>query len=143
MVGREYFTLCCTEARRGSAHYQAARELHRRLVPSLQAHEAEEEPCYHLVCFVGDDLSAYAQIEPIADGTFRLRCILVDAEKQGRGVGSCLLAFTEKFVKARRGRLLHAWARRSAISFFSHAGYEMEDTETVSDEPVTLCKQLA
>jgi len=145
MTDRDYFTLCCTQVRFGSSHYQIGLELRNKVSPLRTSTEGDDDSrCYHLVCFVGDILAACAVLHSDCEGIFRLQQFVVDCDRQGNGVGSCLLAFAENFVRARRGHLLHAYAPKSTASFFSNAGYHLEGSEPVEtiDAPLKLIKRL-
>jgi GNAT superfamily N-acetyltransferase len=141
MGGRDFYALCCTEVRIGSAYWNDAMHLRERM-PSPYSGVSLENNCSHLVCFFGDQLAGCAIVQRCVDGAFRLVDLIVEPEQQGKGVGTCLLAFVENFARARSGQRLLAYASQSFVAFYSKAGFQIEGAGT-AEKGGRTCLQLA
>lgn len=122
MSKRGFFTLCCTEISLKGPTEPILNEFIKKL-PSSSLRVTAGLDTHHLVCFVGDSLSAYAAIKTCGEGVFELQTIVVDPQLHRNGIGSCLLAYCEKFARAHKGRLLKIQSSQEATGFFSKLGF--------------------
>lgn len=122
MCNRGFFTLCCTEIRLKGPTEPILSEFIKKL-PASSIAVATSLDTHHLVCYVGDSLSAYAALKTCGDGVFELQNIVVDPQLHRNGIGSCLLAYCEKFARARKGDLLKIHSSKEAAGFFSKLGF--------------------
>lgn len=63
------------------------------------------------------------------DGTVRLRQMAVNNNLQGKGIGRALMNFAENIARDQGYKKLTMHARKTAIGFYEHLGYQISSTE--------------
>ncbi|WP_290790209.1 GNAT family N-acetyltransferase [Flavihumibacter sp. UBA7668] len=63
------------------------------------------------------------------DGTVRLRQMAVNNNLQGKGIGRALMNFAENIARDQGFKKLTMHARKTAIGFYEHLGYQISSTE--------------
>ena len=89
--------------------------------PEQLAEEAED---IHLAGFEGETPIACLILTPVSAQEFQMRQVAVAPERQGEGVGSTLVAYSETTARAEGCRKIVLLARETAIPFYLRAGYE-------------------
>lgn len=79
----------------------------------------------HIVGYLGDKMVACLLLSPQSPARCKMRQVAVDAEFQGRGIGSKLVAFSEALAKERGVAEIILNARESAVPFYLHLGYQV------------------
>lgn len=111
---------------------------------------------YQIYCMVDDQDQAIGYIcygpTPMTQGTFDLYWIAVDPDFQEQGVGSRLLSFLEKAVKAEGGRLILADTStvphyEKTQKFYLKNGFQemarVLDYYHPGNDRITFCKRLS
>ena len=111
---------------------------------------------YQIYCMVDDEDQAIGYIcygpTPMTQGTFDLYWIAVDPDFQEQGVGSRLLSFLEKAVKAEGGRLILADTStvphyEKTQKFYLKNGFQemarVFDYYHPGNDRITFCKRLS
>jgi predicted GNAT family N-acyltransferase len=78
----------------------------------------------HLGAFEGERLVACLMLEDRGEGRVKMRQVAVDFEHQRRGVGSKLVAFSERVAREAGFREMVLNARVTAVPFYQRHGYE-------------------
>jgi predicted GNAT family N-acyltransferase len=114
----------------GSPDYDASVVLRSRvlrqplgLYPGPEERSAEST-LRHLGAFDGERLVACLMLEDKGEGRVRMRQVAVDFEHQRRGVGSALVAFSERVAREAGFREMLLNARDTAVPFYERHGYE-------------------
>ena len=115
----------------------------------------ENQKDYEIDCMADDQDEATGYIcygsAPMTQGTFDLYWIAVDPDFQERGVGSKLLSFLEKRVKAEGGRMILADTStipqyEKTRKFYLKNGFEevatIRDYYYPGNDRVTFCRRL-
>ncbi|MBL7770965.1 MAG: GNAT family N-acetyltransferase [Flavipsychrobacter sp.] len=78
------------------------------------------------------------------DGVVRLRQMAVNNNLQGKGVGRALMNFAENIARDQGFRRLTMHARKTAIGFYEHLGYQIcsEEFEEVTIPHYVMEKRL-
>jgi ribosomal protein S18 acetylase RimI-like enzyme len=110
---------------------------------------------YEIDCMADDQDQVIGYIcygsAPMTQGTFDLYWIAVDPDSQEKGVGSRLLSFLEKRVKAERGRMILADTStvpqyEKTRKFYLKNGFEevavIRDYYYPGNDRVTFCRRL-
>ncbi|KYP16658.1 GNAT family N-acetyltransferase [Flavihumibacter sp. CACIAM 22H1] len=63
------------------------------------------------------------------DGTVRLRQMAVNNNLQGKGIGRALMNFAENIARDQGYKRLTMHARKTAIGFYEHLGYQISSEE--------------
>lgn len=63
------------------------------------------------------------------EGTVRLRQMAVNNNLQGKGIGRALMNFAENIARDLGYKKLTMHARKTAIGFYEHLGYQISSTE--------------
>jgi ribosomal protein S18 acetylase RimI-like enzyme len=63
------------------------------------------------------------------EGTVRLRQMAVNNNLQGKGIGRALMNFAENIARDQGYKKLTMHARKTAIGFYEHLGYQISSTE--------------
>jgi predicted GNAT family N-acyltransferase len=85
---------------------------------------AAESDDIHLAGFDGETPVACLILTPASTAEYKMRQVAVAPERQGEGLGSSLVAYSEAVVRAAGGRQITLHARESAVPFYLRAGYE-------------------
>lgn len=85
----------------------------------------------HLAAFDGAELIGCATVHHNPDGTYQLRGMAVDSDRQRGGVGKLLLAEAERLVAARGGLSIWANCRTPAAPFYGKFGWKIASEEFV------------
>jgi predicted GNAT family N-acyltransferase len=116
----------------GSADYDASVVLRSRvlrqplgLYPGPEERPAESQ-LRHLGAFDGERLVACLMLEDRGEGRMKMRQVAVDFEHQRRGVGSKLVAFSERVAREAGFREMVLNARETAVPFYERHGYEKQ-----------------
>jgi predicted GNAT family N-acyltransferase len=114
----------------GSPDYDASVVLRSRvlrqplgLYPGPEERPAEAK-LRHLGAFDGERLVACLMLEDRGEGRVKMRQVAVDFEQQRRGVGSTLVAFSERIAREAGFREMILHARVTAVPFYERHGYE-------------------
>jgi predicted GNAT family N-acyltransferase len=114
----------------GSPEYDASVVLRSRvlrqplgLYPGPEERPAEAK-LRHLGAFDGQRLVACLMLEDKGEGRVKMRQVAVDFEHQRRGVGSQLVAFSERVAREAGFREMVLNARETAVPFYERHGYE-------------------
>src|SRR5262245_48439425 len=62
-------------------------------------------------------------------GTVRLRQMAVSNNLQGKGIGRALMSFAENIARDRGFKKLTMHARKTAVGFYEHLGYQIMSDE--------------
>ncbi|MDJ0619028.1 MAG: GNAT family N-acetyltransferase [Calothrix sp. MO_192.B10] len=93
---------------------------------SLSEHDTKgEELQIHLGAFIEDKLIGCILIEPVGDGIYKLRQMLVIPEFQGCGMGTKLLKFAEDRCWHLGAERIFLHAREYASGFYAKYGYKI------------------
>jgi predicted GNAT family N-acyltransferase len=114
------------------------------LYPGPEERPAEAK-LRHLGAFDGERLVGCLMLEDKGEGRVRMRQVAVDFEHQRRGVGSKLVAFSERVARGAGFREMVLNARETAVPFYERHGYEKHG-EPFSEVTVThfaMSKPLA
>lgn len=84
---------------------------------------AAEKDQWHLAGFIGDAPVATIILQPLAEGTGKLRQMAVSVAGQRKRLGSRLLEAVEALAYSHRITHLVLHARESALGFYLKAGY--------------------
>ncbi len=87
------------------------------------AAEAED---IHLAGFEGDTPVACLILTPVSEAEWKMRQVAVAPERQGEGLGSRLVAYSETVARAAGCSQMTLHARETAVPFYLRAGYEVE-----------------
>lgn len=90
---------------------------------------AAEAPDIHVAAFQNGVIVGCLILTPFDDHEIQMRQVAVDTARQGRGVGSGLVAFSEMVAKRQGYRTMRLHARETAVPFYLKLGY------TVVGEP--------
>ncbi|MGO8990394.1 MAG: GNAT family N-acetyltransferase [bacterium] len=115
----------------------------------------ENQKDYEIDCMADDQDQAIGYIcygaAPMTQGTFDLYWIAVDPDSQEKGVGSKLLSFLEKRVKAEGGRMILADTStipqyEKTRKFYLKNGFEevavIRDYYYPGNDRITFCRRL-
>jgi len=78
----------------------------------------------HLGAFEGGALVACLMLEELGEGRIKMRQVAVDFHRQGSGLGTRLVRFSEAVAKAAGQREMVLHAREKAIPFYERLGYQ-------------------
>jgi ribosomal protein S18 acetylase RimI-like enzyme len=92
------------------------------LYPGPEERPAEAK-LRHLGAFDGDRLVGCLMLEDKGDGRVKMRQVAVDFEHQRRGIGSKLVAFSERVAREAGFREMVLNARDTAVPFYERNGY--------------------
>ena len=113
-----------------SPEYERVTTLRRRVLraplgldftPEQLAAEAED---IHLAGFEGETPVACLILTPASPQEFKMRQVAVAPQRQGAGLGSELVAYSETVACAAGCRCIVLLARETAIPFYLRMGYE-------------------
>lgn len=94
-----------------------------RLQPSPDERE-EDRSERHLGAFEGTRLVGCLVLHELGDGRMRMRQVAVDFDRQGRGLGTDLVRYSETFAASLGLREMVLHARDTAVRFYERLGYE-------------------
>jgi len=138
--------IVCNEVRHGTDEYRqtvAMRDeiLRRPLGLTFSPEElAEEKDSFHLACRQDGKLPARGPrglgppgklaaclvLKPLSEQQIQMRQLAVDADFQGRGLGTQLVGYSEVFARQRGYRQIVMHARETAVGFYEKLGYRKE-----------------
>ncbi len=131
--------IACSEVRHGTDEYRqtvALRDeiLRRPLGLTFSPEElAEEKDSFHLACRQDGGplgppggLAACLVLKPLSEQQIQMRQLAVDADFQGRGIGTQLVRYSEVFARQRGYRQIVMHARETAVGFYEKLGYRKE-----------------
>jgi predicted GNAT family N-acyltransferase len=90
---------------------------------------AKEDKDFHLGLFDGEKLLACMILSDGGEQKAKLRQVAVDDVAQGKGLGSQLQEFAEQFAKEKGYTKMYCHARKTAVSFYAKAGFEIAGEE--------------
>jgi predicted GNAT family N-acyltransferase len=98
----------------------------------------------HFAAVEGDEVIGCVGLYPEGDSVLRLRQMAVAPDRQGEGIGACLIAFAEDWARTNGAREIEMHARITATAFYERAGYvtEGEPFEEVTIPHITMRKRL-
>jgi predicted GNAT family N-acyltransferase len=114
----------------GTAEYDASVVLRTRVLRApLRLQPAPEErdedqQLRHLGAFAGERLVACLMLQDLGDGAVKMRQVAVDFDRQGHGVGTRLVRYSESVAREQGQREMRLHARHSAVAFYERLGYE-------------------
>lgn len=114
----------------GSAEWADARQLRYSLFfqpmgLSLSVlDDGEEQAAMHLVALAGNRVVGYGRLYPLENGEYRLSQMVVTPACQGQGIGRQILQYLVNQVRASSGSILRLDARKTAVGFYSKAGFQ-------------------
>jgi GNAT superfamily N-acetyltransferase len=117
------------EVRYGSAAYRdtvALRDAILRKPLGLQISPedlAGEDKSYHLACYQGTRLLACLVLRPLEGGQIKMRQVAVIADRQGQGIGTALVRYSEAFAEKAGYCRMILHARDTAVAFYEKLGY--------------------
>lgn len=89
----------------------------------------------HIAAFENSGkMVGYLNLTPVDADEVKMRQVAVDPDKQGRGIGAAMVAFSEELAKNLNFKEITLHARKSAVPFYLRLGYEMlgDEFEEVS-----------
>ena len=86
---------------------------------------AEEAADIHLAGFEGEAPIACLVLTPISSQVFKMRQVGVAPERQGEGLGSRIVAYSETVARAAGCDRITLHARETVVPFYLRAGYEV------------------
>lgn len=78
---------------------------------------------FHIGAFENEQLLGSLILSVDKNNTLKMRQVAVDDTKQGKGIGSALLQFSETFAKLKGFESIHCHARKTAVPFYLKHGY--------------------
>ncbi len=97
---------------------------------SFTPEELEKEKDEILIgAFEDEKMLGCCMLVKEAPGTARLRQMAVSNSLQGKGIGRALMNFAENIARDRGFRRLTMHARKTAIGFYEHMGYQVQGDE--------------
>lgn len=84
---------------------------------------AQEAPSHHLACYRGGELVGCLVLRPQGGGVVQMRQVAVVPALQGRGIGTALVAHSERVARQLGYRRLVLHARDTAVGFYERLGY--------------------
>jgi GNAT superfamily N-acetyltransferase len=98
--------------------------LRRPLGLQLSADELDgDKDAIHIACYRGDRLAGCLRLCPLEGGSLRMRGVAVDAELQGKGIGTALVEYAEALARTLGYRRMVLHARETALPFYEKLGY--------------------
>lgn len=85
---------------------------------------SEEWNQWHLVAMDQNKLVGVLVLKPIDEDTLKMRQVAVMSELQGKGIGSLLVAESEKFARSKGFKVMELNARDVSIPFYESLSYE-------------------
>lgn len=79
--------------------------------------------------FDDDKMLGCCMLVDEGDGVVRLRQMAVNNTLQGKGIGRALMIFAENIARDQGYKKLTMHARKTAIGFYEHLGYQISSTE--------------
>jgi len=92
----------------------------------LEEDLAKEDTEYHLAAFYEKQIVGILLLKPISDTEIKMRQVATSPNYQGKGVGSKLVAFSEKFAKQKGVDKISLHARQTAVPFYLRMNYQIE-----------------
>ena len=86
---------------------------------------AGEDASFHLGVFEGERLVGSLILKPVDETTLRMRQVAVEPATQGKGAGSDLIAFAEKFAREKGYETIAAHVREPVLHFYIKRGYAL------------------
>jgi N-acetylglutamate synthase-like GNAT family acetyltransferase len=91
----------------------------------------DDAAAIHLAAFDGDDLIGCVTLHRKEDGSYQLRGMAVDTQRQRGGVGRMLLIESERRAVAGGARTIWANCRTPAVPFYEKFGWKIVSDEFV------------
>ena len=119
----------CREFAFGSRDYRDSLRLREEVLrkplglPMRPEDTEGEGSSFHLGVFEGERLVGSLILEPVDETTLRMRQVAVEPATQGKGAGSDLMAFAEKFARETGCRTIVAHVRQEYFQFYVKRGY--------------------
>lgn len=79
----------------------------------------------HIVLYKDCEIVGVAHVEILSESTCALRPFAIDTPHQGKGLGSFLLEFVEKWIKQKKIHKIHLHAREEKKNFYLKNGYKL------------------
>jgi predicted GNAT family N-acyltransferase len=86
---------------------------------------ATEASDYHVACYRDGRLAGCLILTPAAGNSLKMRQVAVAEGLQGQGIGTAMVAFSERFARERNISEITMHARESAVPFYERLGYEL------------------
>ena len=92
--------------------------------------DAEKDE-FHFAAFDGEKLAGCLLMKAIDKDEIKMRQVAVDETYQGKGVGKALVLYSEKFAAENGFSVITLHARKTAVPFYAHLGYEIVGEEFI------------
>lgn len=115
----------------GSPEYAATVALRYRILREplgltfTEAMLSAEASDLHLAAYENDTLLACLVLTPRSPDTVQMRQVAVETARQGSGIGSRLVVFSEETARAAGFRTMTLHARETAVPFYLRLGYAL------------------
>lgn len=122
-------TIRCVD--HNSPEYWATIELRRRILRKPLGLDfdpddlAKESADFHVAAFETPNLVGCLVLSPIDSDRIKMRQVAVDAEAQGTGIGSHMVAFSESLARTHGYKEMVLNARDTAVPFYLKLDYEI------------------
>jgi hypothetical protein len=86
---------------------------------------AREDFEFHLVAIERDQVIGCLVLTPLTEGQIKMRQVAVAPETQGNGIGSQMVAESERLAREKGFGQMVLNARETAVAFYLHLDYEL------------------
>ena len=92
---------------------------------------SNEYNSYHLACYemTHQEMLGILVLKPVNDTIVKMRQVAIRQDQQSQGIGSALIAESERFAKSKQYMVIELHARIEAVPFYLKNGYTPIGTE--------------
>lgn len=88
-----------------------------------------DEPDVHIAAFVAKQMVGVMLLKPLADGRIKMRQVAVTEGMNGKGIGTQMIKYAEKYCRQNNYTTIVLNARETAVDFYLKNGYhKVSDT---------------
>ncbi len=118
-----------------SSEYEQALELRDKILRKPLGMKLTEEFCrqdkedFIFGIFEKNRIRAILHLKPLSDSVLKMRQVAVDNTLQGKGYGSKLVMFSERFARNNNYKKIVLHARKNAVPFYLKLNYKITSDE--------------